>query len=109
MLHFTSNYQKIFTVLPVGDFDDLIFSYEQYRPELTITVTDFPQRKNFWKFVSGRNISHTVFLYKVDDVELAIMPLEMYLMLRRQDIKRRANDVLQGVSVGTLNPAEQVV
>jgi hypothetical protein len=95
VLHFTSNYQKIFTVLPVADFDDLVFSYEKYRPELTLTLVDFPQRKNFWKFVVGKNITHHVFLYKVDEIELALIPLEMYLMLRRWDIKRRAEDVLQ--------------
>lgn len=94
VLHFTSNYQKIFTILPVIDFDDLVFSYEQYRPELTITISDFPQRKNFWKFVVGRNMSHHVLLYKVDGIELAILPFEMYLMLRRQDLKRQAADVL---------------
>jgi hypothetical protein len=102
VLHFTSNYQKTFTVLPVAEFDDLVFSYERYRPELTITVTDFPQRKSFWKFVAGRNMSHHVLLYKVDGIELAILPFEMYLMLRRQDIKRRAEDVLQLAPVAPL-------
>jgi len=95
VLHFTSNYQKVFTVLPVIDFDDLVFSYERYRPELTITITDFPKRKGFWSFLVGKNMSHHVLLYKVDEIDLAIMPFDLYLMLRRQDIKRQAADVLQ--------------
>jgi hypothetical protein len=103
VLHFTSNYQPTFTVLRTADFDDLVFGYERYRPELTLTLVSFPRRKDFFKFVGKSTKRDTVYTYEAlikDEAgleiteELVIIPLEMYLRLRRYDLKRRADDVL---------------
>lgn len=99
VLHFTSNYQGIYTVLRSLDFDDLVFSYEKYRPELVLSLMEFPKRKNFWKFIEHRK-KEEVFTYQsLEGEELVILPLEMYLRLRRYDLKRRADEVLTA-SVG---------
>lgn len=98
VLHFTSNYQKAYSVMLAEDFDDMVASYERFEPELRLKVTDFPQRKNFWKFTDGKNMSHHILLFTVDEIKLVIMTFDMYLMLRRRDIKRRAADALTPVS-----------
>lgn len=111
VLHFTSNYQPTFTVLRVAEFDDLVFSYEKYRPELALDLVPFPARKDFFKFVGKNHKRFNVYTYEtlikdedgkvVGREELVIISLDIYLMLRKWDIKRRAEDALKLATVGT--------
>lgn len=94
VLEFTSNYQKIWAVMRIADFDDLVFGYEKYRPELTIKLVDFPQRKNFWKFILKGHDRFSVYPTTIDGEEVAVFPFDMYLLMRKWDIKRQADEAL---------------
>lgn len=95
VLHFTSNYQQAYTVLTSLDFDELINSYEQFKPELTLDLVSIPPRKKFWKWVErSQKSKFNVFLYNCKDQELVVILFDFYLILRRQDIKRRAQEVI---------------
>lgn len=107
-LIFSGNYRKQQVVMRTTDFDDLVYAYEQHRPELTINLIDFPSRKNFWKFQETTLTGgHDVYLWNLagrtigtiskatglrkdrtyPDEQLAIFPFDMYLMLRKHQIK----------------------
>lgn len=94
VLHFTSNYKSVYTVLRVADFDELVESYERYRPELSLSLVTLPPRKNFWKYADVRHANRPAFLFTTKEEELIILQLPLYLLLRKYDIKRRADDVL---------------
>lgn len=84
VLHFTSVRKPAYTVVQSALFDEMLSQYENRRPELPLTVIDFPRRKNFWKYATGNSAKLTVYLYPVDDDnELVIMLQEIYLLLRK--------------------------
>lgn len=84
ILHFTSNYQKVHTVMRVGDFDELVFEYEQLHKELSLTVADFPKRKNFWKFLKEK--PSDIFMHTIDDDEVVVFGFDLYLKLRKATV-----------------------
>lgn len=84
IMHFTSVRKPAYTVVQSAVFDNMLSDYESKRPELPLTVIDFPRRKNFWKYADQKNGSLTVYLYPVDDDnELVIMLQQTYLLLRK--------------------------
>lgn len=92
VLHFSSNYKGIFTVLPAGEFDDMVFAYELRRKELELTLIDFPKRKNFWKFIGGGAPLTNIYLYQVDETDLVVINFDLYIKLRREMILRQADE-----------------
>lgn len=83
VLHFTSSYKPMYTMLDSKTFDDMLFAYELKRTELKIQVINLPNRKNFWKFSDKQRHKYTIF-YTVE--ERVIMPFELYLLLRRYSV-----------------------
>ena len=98
VLHFSGNYRKVHTVMRAADFDELVFAYEQKRPELTLNLITLPSRKNFWKWqaatatgkrdiylweLSGRTIKNIVY----PDEQLIVFPFDLYLTLRRNEVR----------------------
>lgn len=94
VLEFTSNYQKTWAAMRVQDFDELVLAYEQYNPALTMQMTVFPQRKNFWKFTATSRDRFSVYSTTIEDEALMIFPFDLYLAMRRSDIKYRAHTAL---------------
>lgn len=92
VLHFTSNYKQIYTMLRSEDFDQLLFDYETVRPEINVKVIDVPPRKNFWKFSDKQNDKFNAFIY--DD--RVIILLDFYLLLRKYALYRSFGSRLEG-------------
>ena len=91
VLHFTSNYKPIYTMLSSEHFDDLLFAYEQYHRELNVKVIDTPPRKNFWKVSASQLSPYTAYILE-DNV---VILFTMYLMLRRSDIKYQTDCLIK--------------
>lgn len=77
VLHFTSNYKPIYTMITSELFDDLVFKYEDTHKEVPFNLIDLP-RKNFWIFSQGAD-RFDVFL--TDD--RVILRFDIYIMLRK--------------------------
>lgn len=90
VLEFTSNYQRPWVAMRVADFDEMVEAYEQSSPALTMQMMVLPQRKNFWKFTAASRSRFSVYSTTIDDEALMIFSFELYLMMRRADIKYRA-------------------
>ena len=106
VLHFRGNYHDSHTVMRATDFDDMVYDYEQKRPELTLNLIDFPPRKDFWKWQTlNKTLGRDVYLWnlsgktveKIDmrgnkkvihhpDEQLIIMNLELYLLIRKHSV-----------------------
>lgn len=86
VLHFTSNYKPVYTMITSELFDDMMFAYGKFHKELDLKVMEYPPRKNFWKFIEREDSKHVAYL--TDD--RVIIPLETYLLLRKAEIKSLA-------------------
>lgn len=102
VLHFTSNYKSMFTMITSEVFDEMLFAYENYRGEINVKVIDVPPRKNFWKFSEKQRDKFTVFMY--DD--RVIILLSFYLLLRRYHMKHLAASLILDSEV--VSPQESV-
>lgn len=97
VLHFTSNYKPIYTMITSDLFDDLSFAYEDTRKPINLNLVDYPNRKNFWNFTkdAGRL---DVFLYPGDRV---VLLFEVYLLLRKAQLSS-----LSTTAASNTTPAE---
>lgn len=86
VLHFTSSYKPVYSMLTSEDFDEMVFAYEKLHKEINLQVHELPNRKNFWKVIERQTVRHAVYI--TDD--RVIMPLDTYLLLRKADIKYRS-------------------
>lgn len=94
VLHFTSNYKPLYTMLDSKDFDEMLYAYESLHREMKLQLLDLPSRKNFWKFTEKMRTKHTIF---TTPEERVIMLFDLYLMLRRADVKVRTQAALHQV------------
>lgn len=110
VLHFSSNYKGVFSVLQAQAFDDMVYKYEEHKPEIALNVTDFPQRKNFWKYAANNVPLMDIYLYQVDDEDLVICNLELYLKLRKVSVQHLVNNASTSAESQVVHePLPQVV
>lgn len=87
VLHFTSNYKPIYTMIETETFDDLCYAYETNHKELPFNLIDLP-RKNFWTFSKSAG-RFDAFLTD----ERVIILFDVYLMLRKSALQLLDNQV----------------
>lgn len=87
VLHFTSNYKPVYTMITNEVFDSLVFAYEEKHKELPLNLRDLP-RKNFWTFSQGCD-RFDIFLLE----DRVILLFDLYLRLRVASLKLGSVDI----------------